>query len=133
MSNIEKLQKMFIGTSDYTDQAIALIDALPLTSDEFLTVTNLHNVQSLARFEVVTKRLTRSQRKWLCAKILEYDCTMPLVTEAEFTYKNIELAVLFPSLERIKVVRVGKLIQAQSKMSFASFTHLENRVGELLW
>ena len=125
MSNIEKLHKLFMGTSEYRDQAIALIDALPLTSDEFLTVTNLHNIQSLARFEVVTERLTRSQRKWLCEKILEYNCAMPLVTEAEFTYKNIELAILFPNLERIKVVRVGKLIQDQSKQSFASFAHLE--------
>ena len=125
MPNIEKIHTLFMGTSKFTDQAIALIDALSLTTDEFLTVTNLHNIQSFARFEVVTERLTISQRKWLCEKILEYDCAMSLVTEAEFTYKNIELAILFPNLERIKVVRVGKLIQDQSKLSFASFTHLE--------
>ena len=62
VNSLEKIRSLFIGRSEYTEQAIVLIESLSLTEDEFLMVTNLQNVDSLQGFEWATRFLNASLR-----------------------------------------------------------------------
>ena len=98
MNNIKKVRDLYRGTSPFVDQAISLMDALDLSKEDFETVTDLATVTSLTDFQLRTRLKTRQQRHWLCNKMIEYGFEMLEVTEAEFSYDNIDLFIFFPNL-----------------------------------
>ena len=125
MDNIKKIRELYRGTSTFVDQAISLIDVLDLSKEDFETVTDLATVTSLPDFQRRTRYLARHQRQWLCKKMIEYGFEMLQVTEADFSYDNIDLFPFFPNLQRIQISHVGRIRNDQSKISLKSLTRLE--------